>query len=226
MCGRFTLRTPAKVLTEFFGVSFPAEVAPRYNIAPTQSIWAVRLDDQAKQAWSSFRWGLIPTWAKDPAIGNQMINARSETAAAKPSFRGAFKRRRCLIPADGFYEWKKVGSRKQPLHIRRRDQGPFALAGLWEHWSQADQVIESCTILTTSANDRLRSIHDRMPVILSPNDFDRWLEPSPAGVDQALALMRADPLDGWEIVPVASIVNNARNEVKECLDPAENPGEA
>jgi putative SOS response-associated peptidase YedK len=165
MSGRFTLTTPMPVLAELF--LFPEAVPqpPRYNIAPTQAVATVRATDpnHRKLAWC--RWGLIPSWAADPAIGNRLINARAETAAEKPAFRSAFRHRRCLIPADDFFEWQKTVGRKQPFYIKMKDGQPFAFAGLWERWEGGGEPVETCTILTTEANEVVRPVHDRMPVI-------------------------------------------------------------
>jgi putative SOS response-associated peptidase YedK len=177
MCGRYSLTTPTEALVALFAAGPLEGFSPRYNIAPTQLVPAVRMSE-GERAWAWLRWGLIPSWAKDPAIGNRMINARAETVADKPAFRAALRRRRCLLPADGFYEWEKRDGAKQPYHIALADRAPFAFAGLWEHW-QGDEAIESCTILTTAANRRLAPIHPRMPVILAPEHYDIWLDTEP-----------------------------------------------
>src|SRR5262245_30614970 len=183
MCGRFTLRTPMTVLVEHFALEVRADrqlplFEARYNIAPTQEVLAVREVDGAREA-SKLRWGLIPSWSKEPGGGPPMINARSETLAEKPTFRTAFRRRRCIIPADGFYEWRKsdegAKGKKQPYWIHRSDGGPVGFAGLWESWRDS---IESCTIVTTAANRTLSQLHDRMPVILAPGDYAEWLNPA------------------------------------------------
>jgi len=193
MCGRFTLRTPLSVLIEQF--ELPAESQrllfdPRYNIAPTQEVLAIRQRrESARRELVPMRWGLVPAWSKAPTSGRPLINARADTLANKPTFRTAYRRRRCLIPADGFYEWHKVGSRKQPYLIHQRDNRPFAFAGLWEHWEKGP-IIESCTIITTDANAALRELHDRMPVVISPGDYERWLDPAiddPAELQHLLA---------------------------------------
>lgn len=216
MCGRFTLRTSAFVLAQAFGVRAGADWAPRYNIAPTQTILAVALNGEKERDWGLFRWGLIPSWADDPKIGNQMINARAETVAAKPAFRSAFRRRRCLILADGFYEWKKKGAEKQPLLICQRDGRPFAFAGLWERWTKGAQAIDSCTIITTAANARMQPVHDRMPVILPPTEYERWLTADPEEAEQLLSLSGAEDL---VFTPVGRTVNNPRNDSPDCLTP-------
>ena len=176
MCGRFALLTPGQELAAQFGVTLAIAVAPRYNIAPTQPVLAVRLahDGETREA-TSLRWGLIPSWSKDVSIGSRLINARSETAAEKPSFRAAFKRRRCLIPASGFYEWQRRNGGKQPVYIHSTEGAAFGLAGLWETWQAPDGgAIESCTILTTTPNEMMAPIHNRMPVIIEPPS---WLDP-------------------------------------------------
>jgi putative SOS response-associated peptidase YedK len=219
MCGRFTLRSPAGVIVAQFGLRELAELAARYNIAPTQNVLAIRVDD-ATRAWQPawLRWGLIPSWAKDEKIGAQLINARAETIAEKPSFRSAFKQRRCLVVADGFYEWKESGRAKQPFHIRRRDQQPFAFAGLWERWRGGDGALETCTIITTEANELMRPLHERMPVILAPRDYGEWL--APAAKPEALqALLSASDAAELEVVPVNPVVNNARHDAPDCLAP-------
>ncbi|MDZ4779452.1 MAG: SOS response-associated peptidase [Planctomycetia bacterium] len=219
MCGRFTLRSPAGVIVAQFGLRELAELAARYNIAPTQQVLAIRADD-ASRAWQPvwLRWGLIPSWAKDEKIGAQLMNARSETIAEKPSFRAAFKQRRCLIVADGFYEWQKSGRAKLPFHIRRRDQQPFAFAGLWERWRGGDGLVESCTIITTAANDLLRPLHERMPVILAPPDYGTWLAPT-AKPEELQPLLASIDTPELEIVPANPIVNSARHDSPDCLQP-------
>lgn len=225
MCGRFTLRAPADQLALLFGLSEAPITAPRYNIAPTQPVGLVRMNPRSQsRAWALAIWGLIPSWAKDPSIGARMINARSETVAEKPSFRAAYKRRRCLIPADGFYEWQKVGSRKQPHFIGMADDGPFAFAGLWEHWAGPDgSELESCTILTTEPNDMLASLHNRMPVIVDPLDYDDWLGSGGDDPRDHMAilphLLRPYPADQMKTYPVSTYVSNARNEGEECIVP-------
>ena len=186
MCGRFLLHAPVEVLQRAFGFAERPNLQPRYNIAPTQTVAIVRRkDDGGGRELALVRWGLIPSWAKDASIGGRLINARAETVAEKPAFRGAFRRRRALVPADGFYEWRKrEGDRpKQPLLIRRRDGQPFALAGLWEHWRGPEGEVQTCTIVTTAANVVLAPIHDRMPVILDPASYDRWLDPAQPGAE-------------------------------------------
>lgn len=223
MCGRFTLRTPLPILIERFHLDSAPDLLPRFNIAPTQDIPVVRWEaDLAARQMSMMHWGLIPSWAKDPAIGTRMINARSETAASKPSFRSAFRRRRCLIATDGYYEWQRQGKAKQPFWIHQPSEEPFAMAGLWETWRPAKDadVIESCTILTMAANARTEGIHDRMPVILDADAWPMWLDPElqePAAIESLIAA--ASELE-LELTPVSTYVNNARHEGPECLSVA------
>jgi putative SOS response-associated peptidase YedK len=219
MCGRFTMYSTRDQLARLFGFDTDdvPDQLPRYNIAPTQLVAVVRLDD-GQRVIKPLRWGLIPSWAKDARIGNSLINARAETIAEKPAFRSAFKKRRCLIPTTGFYEWATTGTKKkQPLHIRLIDGRPFALAGLWERWTDAEgAVVESCTIITTTANDLMRPFHDRMPVILAPVEYGTWLDPqTPA--DLLHKLLRPYPSEGMEAVPVGAYVSNPRHEGPQCV---------
>ena len=219
MCGRFTLRTPTKDIVRAFGLADAPDLKPRYNIAPTQQVAAIKLDPETgTRRLSLLRWGLIPSWADDPSIGNRLINARAETVAIKPTFRSAFKKGRCLIVADGFYEWKKVGKTKQPFFIRLKDDEPFAFAGLLEHWHRGDQVIDSATIITTEPNELMEGIHNRMPVILWPDDYDLWLEPDFHGEGKLLEMLRPYPAEEMTAYPVSTVVNNPRNETKECIE--------
>lgn len=217
MCGRFTLRTPLTVLVDQFHFDIGnAQLALRYNIAPTQDVAAVRLVDGNRQL-ALLRWGLIPSWAKDTKIGGSTINARADTVATKPAFRAAFKRRRCLVLADGYYEWLKVGKSKQPYLYEVDGGKPFAIAGLWESWwgtaGPDTPAVESCTILTTEANELARKVHDRMPVILDEGDYDAWLEPASGDVAHLLTPLSAERMAAR---PVSTYVNNARNEGPEC----------
>lgn len=219
MCGRFTLTQSAKEITEFFGLSEVPELTPRYNIAPSQLIAAIIQDkgsQENKLKW--MRWGLIPSWAKDTKIGYKLINARAETLTEKPSFRNAFKHRRCLIIADGFYEWQKREKHKQPYYIQLREKQPFAFAGLWETWqSEDEEAIVSCTIITTEANALMQPIHDRMPVILSSDVYEQWLDPTFA---QSKILSVLKPYDSEMIAtPVSNVVNNPVYDRRECVEP-------
>jgi putative SOS response-associated peptidase YedK len=220
MCGRISLSTPrAEVVEAFDLVELPLDVHPRYNIAPSQPVLAVVRGDDGARRGAYFRWGLVPFWAKDPAIGNRMINARAETVAEKPAFRNAFTRRRCLIPVDGFYEWQRVGAAKVPMRFRRTDGGVFALAGLWEEWGKGSAPLRSCTVLTTGCNAFMRPIHDRMPVILSAGEQARWLDPEaePESLQELLQPYRDDDLEAYE---VSTLVNSPSNDVPECHLPA------
>ena len=223
MCGRYTLTKTGDAIARTFSLSQPPEPKPRFNIAPTQPVAAIAHSTSAQPASSReyriFQWGLIPSWAKDPAIGNRMINARAETAAEKPSFRAAFKRRRCLVIADGFYEWKREGKQKQPYYIQMADEDLFGMAGLWEVWESGDgSYIESCTILTTEPNELMQPIHNRMPVIISPEDYDLWLDPQQQRNALQPLLRPYDP-EQMRSRPVSKTVNNPRNETPECIEP-------
>jgi putative SOS response-associated peptidase YedK len=220
MCGRFTLRAPASLVAEQFGLFEMPLFLPRFNIAPTQSVPVIRLrPEQAppQREFVTLRWGLVPSWAKDPSIGNRLINARAETVAEKPAYRAALARRRCLIVADGFYEWQKSGRTKQPYWIHLHDDHPFAIAGLWESWQGPDAApLETCTLLTTDANELMRPIHDRMPVILPPSAYASWLDP--AGTSAAV-LPFLQPYTAADMIatPVGSYVNNPAHEGPQCI---------
>jgi len=225
MCGRYTLTVDASVLATLFDLEPLVEIEPRYNIAPSQPVPIVRTNDSGKREWARVRWGLIPSWAKDAKIGHKLINARAETAADKPSFRSAYKHRRCLLPADGFYEWVKTGGGKQPHHIRFVDRRPFAFAGLWERWTPPEgDPVESCTILTTRPNSLVTELHDRMPVILDPERFGGWIRKGPLSPDAAEAMLIPHPADGMEAVPVSSLVNSPKNDEPRCVEPVGQQG--
>jgi putative SOS response-associated peptidase YedK len=211
MCGRYELHTNPAALALAFGLSFPPQLRARYNIAPMQDVPIIRHGRDGARELAHARWGLVPRWAKDPSIGNKMINARSETLAEKPSFRTAFKHHRCLLPADGFYEWKTApGGGKQPIHIGMKDGAPFAFAGLSERWlSPAGEVLDTCTIATTSANALLAPLHDRMPVIVPAASYDRWLDVTQADV---LDLLAPYPAEAMRWYPVSPRVNSVRND--------------
>lgn len=218
MCGRFTQRQPAVRLKKEFSVEEVPEVEARYNIAPTQSILGVRQTLDSREM-SFLKWGLIPSWAKDSSIGAKLINARSETVTEKPSFREAFKRRRCIIPADGFYEWQRTGGRKQPFFFHMRDDWPFGFAGLWNKWKNEDgEVIESCTILTTEANELLRRVHDRMPVILTPEDYEVWLDDDLRKRSLREELLRPFPASEMEGYHVSASINSPSNQGAELIE--------
>jgi putative SOS response-associated peptidase YedK len=220
MCGRFTLTLDPADLQDLFGLSEPppAGLLPRYNIAPSQPV-AVIANTGARKL-ELFQWGLIPSWAKDAKIGSRLINARAETLAEKPSFRTALKRRRCLILADGFYEWKKAGAAKMPMYIQLKDGVPFAFAGLWETWSGPDQrPLRSCTIITTEPNALLKTIHDRMPVILPEKAWPLWLTPDELPSEKTLPLLKPYAAAQMRAAAVSPLVNNPRFDGPECVMP-------
>jgi len=219
VCGRFTLTSSGEEIARSFELQNAPRLRPRYNIAPSQEIAAVR-EEGGRRLLEPHRWGLIPSWAKDPAIGNRLINARSETAAQKPSFRNAMRSRRCIVPADGFFEWSGRGPERRPFLIRMRDSRPFGIAGLWERWTgEGGEVIESCTLLTCEANRVVRELHQRMPVILEPRSFGRWLDPGQREAAAVADLLVPCPEDWLDVVPVSRHVNNASNDDPACLTP-------
>ena len=226
MCGRFTQRLSWRELHELMDLlGAPLNLRPRYNVAPSQDVAVVRAAEEGRRL-SMLRWGLIPAWAKDPAIGHKLINARSETAAEKPSFRSAFRHRRCLIPADGFYEWQRRGGTRQPWLFGLRDGAPFAFAGLWERWTVPEgaaltgslaerspgDAVETCTILTTAANETVAPVHGRMPVILPPDAWGAWL----SGDEVPLGPYPADVMTAH---PVSTHVNRPANDDPGCVEP-------
>jgi len=219
MCGRFTLTTNFGAIAQRFGVArFLEEIGPRYNIAPTQTVIVV--NDDGTRHLPQMQWGLIPSWAKDPATGNRMINARAETVATRPAFRVALRKRRCLIPADGFYEWQPVGRRKQPVYITLKSREPFSFAGLWETWTSPEgEEVRSCTIITCEANDLMKPIHDRMPVILSKEAESVWLDPTIQDPALLLPLLVPYPAEEMEVYPVSTWVNNPEHDGAECVLP-------
>lgn len=221
MCGRFTLTAEVSALQESFPwLYIPPEITPRYNIAPTQPVAVVAND--GKNRLDFYTWGLIPAWAKDPQIGSRMINARAETLAEKPSFKTAFRRRRCLILADGFYEWQKqpTGKAKTPMYIRLASQQPFAFAGLWERWNSQDgSMILSCTIITTEPNELMQTIHNRMPVILPAEAYQKWLEPGEQNLEELAPLLKPYPAEHMVGHPVSTLVNSPANDLPQCIVP-------
>ncbi len=224
MCGRFTLRASPSVIAAQFGIFEIPALTARFNIAPTQQVPVVRLQpgqvDGGHRELVLLRWGLVPGWATDATIGNRLINARAETAAEKPAFRSAMRSRRCLMVADGFYEWQKTGRARQPYFIRLRDDRPFGFAGLWESWQRPDRVpLETCTLLTTDANELVRPIHDRMPVILAPDSYAAWLDPSNTDPRALRPLLAPFPSAAMEAYPVSSVVNTPANDVPGCTEP-------
>jgi len=221
MCGRFTLMIdPADLRDAFPGLTFPESMAPRYNIAPSQPIAVVA--NNGKNVVEFFKWGLVPSWAKDPSIGNRMINARAESLADKPSFRAAYKRRRCLILADSFYEWRQEpGSKsKTPMLIKFKSGQPFAFAGLWEAWhpDQEDAIL-SCTIITTTPNVLMEKIHNRMPVILKPEAYPLWLDPAEQTPAKLAKLLKPYPASQMAAHAVSKLVNDPKNDSPDCIKP-------
>jgi putative SOS response-associated peptidase YedK len=228
MCGRFTLRTPLTVLAQQFLFELgplPAQtqVSPRYNIAPTQTVAAVRQPVAGgPRELALLYWGLIPSWSKDAKIASSLINARCETLAEKPAFRTALSRRRCLILADGFYEWKKEGKQKLPYLFELQGSRPFAFAGLWERWRGGEagdsEPLESCTIVTTTANELCGPLHERMPVLIEPADYDLWLDPAVTDSQRLLPLLNPCPAAHMQVRPVNPRVNNVRNDDSTLID--------
>jgi putative SOS response-associated peptidase YedK len=227
MCGRFTVRLTWEQIhgllniipTKRDAAQLEPDLKPRYNVAPSQKVPVVRLDKDGQRELAMLRWGLIPSWASDPKIGYKMINARAETVATAPSFRAAFKKRRCLIPATGFYEWRKLedGS-KQPYLIGMRDGAPFAFAGLWERWDKGEAPIETCTIITGEPNSLVAELHNRMPVILEPEDYEAWLLAADTAIPQAM--LRPFPSQLMQAYPVSKRVNSPKNDDAELTEPA------
>lgn len=224
MCGRYALFASIEDILDRFELRercAPFAYAPRYNIAPTQPVLAITASEQGKRHPALLRWGLIPSWAKDLKIGNRLINARAETISEKPSFRQSFRQRRCLIIASGFYEWRREGTRKVPFFVRLKSREPFGFAGLWDLWHspQGDEV-QSCTIITTEANELMKGIHDRMPVILPKAAESAWLDPDRESGPELMELLAPYPLDEMEAYPVSPRVNSAQAEGPECVEPA------
>jgi putative SOS response-associated peptidase YedK len=222
MCGRYTLSSPSDLLADLMEVKEAPELAARYNIAPTQEAPILRMagESSTERELLLLKWGLVPFWADDPAIGNRMINARSETVAEKPSFRTSFKKRRCAVLADGFYEWKKTGSRKQPFFFCLKSRRPFGMAGLWDCWDKGEgPPLETFTILTTSPNEVVAEAHHRMPVILSQPDLARWLDPGADVKSDFETLWDPYPAAEMEGFAVSTYVNNPANDTPRCIEP-------
>ncbi|MEJ2690593.1 MAG: SOS response-associated peptidase [Deltaproteobacteria bacterium] len=218
MCGRFAVTATPSMIASHFELAESFELPPNYNITPSQQIPVVRIIEGERRL-SFMRWGLIPHWAKDEKIGYRMINARSETVFEKPAFRNAAKSRRCLIPASGFFEWQKAGGQKQPYYVKLRGRDLFAFAGLWESWQKSEnERVESCSILTTGANELMLRIHDRMPVILAPTDYDLWMRPD-FDVKSLSDLLRPPPSQEMSAYPVSQAVNNPRHNQPDCIVP-------
>ena len=224
MCSRYSLTSPPEAVRAYFRYDNEAVFPPRYNIAPSQPVAIVRDTHNGGRELALVRWGLIPSWVKDPREFRMMINARSETAAEKPSFRAAMRHRRCLVPTDGFYEWTGAAGAKRPHLVRLGGCGPMAMAGIYEHWQGADgSEMDSMAILTTAANQSMSNLHDRMPVIIAPEHFDAWLDCSSGSAEVILALLHAPPEDLLQIVEVSRKLNNPRNEGPEVQEPVSNP---
>jgi len=221
MCGRFTLTVSPDTLSSLFKAEWSSPFRPRYNIAPTQQSPVVRTSQaDNKLHIDLLKWGLIPSWAKDASIGNHMINARSETVDQKPSFRTALKHRRCIVPASGFYEWQEVGGKKHPLYIKLKDDSLMMFAGIWDHWKNTEgEVIESFSILTTVTNELIQPLHDRMPVILTPENKDIWLDSQVADPERLKPLFIPHSSDLMEMYHVSDLVNSPRNDNPECIQP-------
>jgi putative SOS response-associated peptidase YedK len=218
VCGRFSLTVSEEILRQYFPFELSAKVLPRYNIAPGQEVLAVVFDD-GKMTGRMLKWGLVPYWANDPKIGFKMINARAETVDEKASFKHAFKKRRCLILADGFYEWKKEGDKKIPYRFTLKNKQPFAFAGLWEKWDKHGGPMYTCTIITTKANELVEAIHDRMPVIL-PKEWEKvWLDPAIEDAEYLKSLLRPYPSEEMKMYEVSTIVNSPKNDVPDCIKP-------
>lgn len=222
MCGRYSQRQSAEIIAQAFQVDNVPPLKPRYNIAPTQSVPTIlQLSTSTNRQLKMLHWGLIPSWAKDSKMGSKLINARAETVAEKPSFRSAFRQRRCLVLADGFYEWQQQEDKqKQPFYFRMSDEHPFAFAGLWEHWEDKNtgKTIESCTLLTTEPNELMQSVHNRMPVILEPKNYDIWLDPEVKNPELLQPFLHPYPAEEMTSFPVSKAVNKPSNDTAECIN--------
>lgn len=221
MCGRYSFTQLAEAITDKFQVKEVPPLSPRYNIAPTQQIATISVNSESSEReFKMLRWGLIPSWAKDAKMGAKLINARAETVAEKPAFRAAFKKRRCLILADGFYEWHTQNGEKQPFYFRLENGEPFAFAGLWEHWEKGEgEPIETCTIITTEANELMRPIHERMPVILDSKNYEQWLDPETKKIELLQSFLQPYPSKEMSAYPVSTKVNSPKSDRPECILP-------
>jgi len=216
MCGRFTLHLPPELIAEIFGMQQPVDFTPRFNVAPSQSHPVVRLTGEGREI-RPLKWGLIPHWAQDSRLGYSMFNARAETLSIKPAFRGSFRSRRCLVVADGFYEWRHEGKDKEPFYITLRDGGVMPYAGLWDEWHDpAGEVVETFTIITCASNGLVRPLHERMPVIVSRKDYDTWLDPD-VPAERVKELLQPYPAERMTLWRVGALVNNPRNDSEECI---------
>ena len=220
MCGRFTLSVEPAAIADHFGLDEAPELRARFNVAPGQSIATIFLSGEDHRTVLSWRrWGLVPSWAKDQKIGSRLINARAETVSEKPSFRTALRRRRCLVPADGFYEWAGTKGSKQPYFIGLDGRAPFAFAGLWERWTDPEgEALESCTLLTTEATEHLSGLHGRMPVIVDPNDYGLWMDPDVQEPDLVSPVIDRNLGGTLNFYPVSAHVNDVRHDDPRCLE--------
>ncbi len=218
MCGRFTITVSGAELAEMLEVSVVPQTRPRYNVSPSQTVLALRKTGAGQREAVELKWGLVPWWSKDAKIGYSLINARCETVAEKPSFREAFHKRRCLIPADGFFEWKVDGKKKLPYRFRRPDGKPFLFAGLWEHWDGGEKPLETCTILTTTANEIVSPFHERMPIILSKEGAKLWLSPGLLAPETAAKLLVPSADDFLMREAVNPVVNSPKNDSPSCIE--------
>lgn len=225
MCGRYTLTANPNTIQLAFNLdSVPDQMEARYNIAPSQPVPVIT--NQNPKELTFFKWGLVPSWSKDVSIGNKMINARAETASEKPSFRSAFKRRRCLIPADGFFEWTKQGKDKVPMYIHMENHDVFAFAGLWEVWNSPEgDELYTCTILTAEPNDLIRPLHHRMAVILEPDVYDTWLSPDELPADVLMPLLTPYPPEKMRVFEVSKMVNSPANDNPQVIEPYNTPNQ-
>jgi putative SOS response-associated peptidase YedK len=218
VCGRFVLNSTSAEIADHFDLKETLELSPRFNIAPTERIPIIRAPAGTREC-SMARWGLIPAWSKEPKTEYSTFNARAETVSAKPAFRAAFRQRRCLIPVDGYYEWQSSEKTKKPYYICFADNQPFAFAGLWERWEKDNRAVESCTIIVTEANDLMKPIHDRMPVILAAEDYDQWLDPKIVDAARIQSFLKPCPSQWLQAYPVSQAVNNSRNEGEDLIKP-------
>jgi len=224
MCGRYVLKATLPDIARMLGMEADLALEPSYNIAPTRAVPVCRSEQPGKKELVLMHWGLIPHWAKQRDSNYRMINARAETIAEKPAFRSPFRHRRCLIPADGYYEWKSMQGRKQPYYFSRKDDQPFCFAGLWDRWQPPEGTpVESCTIITTGADAFAAEFHHRMPVILSENDYARWLDPRISHAAQIAPLLRPFASEAMRVYPVSTLVNNARVDEARCITPLVDP---
>ncbi len=221
MCGRFARFSSPETFAALFGASGKLDLAPSYNVAPSQAVLVARNGAGGGRELALLHWGLIPRWAKAPKTPYSTINARAESVATKPSFRNAFRHRRCLVAADGFYEWKRLERTKQPYYIRLKDGQPFAFAGLWERWERDGQVIESCAVIVTEANDLMKNIHDRMPVILPSAAYETWMHAAEPDTEHLLTILRPYPATEMEAYPVCTLVNSPKNNRTDLIAKSE-----